>query len=79
MTNAFTFAQEPEGNELVVAQVDDLCGFKRLALVTKEEYKRRCLLVKGRCDAWRTFLRGIARNGRDAKLVLQGHWNADSA
>jgi hypothetical protein len=34
MTKGFTFAQEPEGNELGVAQVDDLCG-KSSALVTK--------------------------------------------
>ena len=33
MTNGLTFAQEPEGNELGIAQVDDLCG-KRSALVT---------------------------------------------
>jgi hypothetical protein len=26
MTKQLTFAQEPKGNELFVAQVDDLCG-----------------------------------------------------
>ena len=34
MTKGLTFAQEPEGNELGVAQVDDLCG-KYSALITK--------------------------------------------
>jgi hypothetical protein len=34
MTKGLTFAREPEGNELGVAQVDDLCG-KHSALVTK--------------------------------------------
>ena len=33
MTKGLTFAQEPEGNELGVAQVDDLCG-KYSALIT---------------------------------------------
>ena len=33
VTNGLTFAQEPEGNELGIAQVDDLYG-KRSALVT---------------------------------------------
>lgn len=35
MTKGLTFAQEPEGSELDVAQVDDFCG-KRSALVTKD-------------------------------------------
>lgn len=34
MTKMLTFSQEPERNELGVAQVDDLCG-KRSALVTR--------------------------------------------
>ena len=34
MTKQLTFAQEPEGNELFIAQIDDLCG-KRSALIMK--------------------------------------------
>lgn len=33
-TNKLTFTQEPETNELLLAQVGDLCG-KHSALVTK--------------------------------------------
>jgi len=45
MTKGLTFAQEPEGNELGVAQVDDLCG-KRSALVTKGNNGRHSLLFR---------------------------------
>jgi hypothetical protein len=43
MTRRLTFAQEPEVNELLVAQVDDLCG-KRSAFVTKRNDGRHSLL-----------------------------------
>lgn len=43
MTKQLTFAQELEGIELFVAQVDDLCG-KRSALVTKRNDGRHLLL-----------------------------------
>jgi hypothetical protein len=45
MTKGLTFAQEPEGNELGVAQVDNLCG-KRSALVTKGNDGRHSLLFR---------------------------------
>ena len=45
MTKQLTFAQEPEGIELFVAQVDDLCG-KRSALVTKRNDGRHLLLSR---------------------------------
>jgi len=45
LTKGLTFAQEPEGNELGVAQVDDLCG-KRSALVTKGNDGRHSLLFR---------------------------------
>ena len=35
MTKELTFAQEPKGNELGVAQVDDLCGKRTLSTLTK--------------------------------------------
>jgi hypothetical protein len=43
MTKQLTLAQELEGSELFVAQVDDLCG-KRSALVTKRNDGRHLLL-----------------------------------
>jgi hypothetical protein len=45
MTKELTFAQEPEDNELGVAQVDDLCR-KRSALVTKGNDERHSLLFR---------------------------------
>ena len=45
MRKQLTFAQEPEGNELFVAQIDDLCG-KRSALVTKRNDERHSLLFR---------------------------------
>jgi hypothetical protein len=45
MTKGLTFAHEPEGNELGVAQVDDLCG-KHSALVTKVNDGRHSLLFR---------------------------------
>jgi len=45
MTKGLTFAQEPEGNELGVTQVDDLCG-KRSALVTRGNDRRHSLLSR---------------------------------
>ena len=43
MTKELTFAPESEGNELGVAQVDDLCG-KPSVLVTQENDGRHSLL-----------------------------------
>jgi len=43
MTKGLTVANEPELNELLVTQVDDLCG-KHSALVTKENDGRHSLL-----------------------------------
>jgi hypothetical protein len=51
MTKGLTFAQEPEGNKLGVAQVDDLCG-KRSALVTKGNDGRHSLPFN-KLDPWR--------------------------
>ena len=45
MTKRLTFAQEPEGNELLVAQVDDICG-KRSAIVTKRSDGRHSLFFR---------------------------------
>ena len=45
MTKRLTFAQEPEGNELLVAQVDDICG-KRSAWVTKRNDGRHSHFFK---------------------------------
>ena len=44
-TKELTLAQESEGNELGVAQVDDPCG-KRSALVTKRNDGRHLLLFR---------------------------------
>ena len=44
MTKGLTFAQEPEGNELGIAQVDDHCG-KRSALVIEGERRAPITLV----------------------------------
>ena len=50
MTKELTFAPESEGNELGVAQVDDLCGKRTLStrnwLVTKGNVGRHSLLVR---------------------------------
>ena len=43
VTKGLTFAQEPEGNELGVTQVDDPCG-KRSALITNGKDTRHLLL-----------------------------------
>ena len=43
MTKQLTFAQEPEGNELFIAQIDDLCG-KRSALIMKRNDGHHSLL-----------------------------------
>ena len=43
MPKGLTFAHKPEGNELGVAQVDDLCG-KHSAFVTKRNDGRHSLL-----------------------------------
>ena len=48
MTKGLTFAQEPKGNELGVAQVDDLCGKRTLSTLTKGNDGRHSLLV----DPW---------------------------
>ncbi len=45
MTKGLTFAQEPEGNELGVAQVDNLCG-KCSALVMNGNDGRHSLLFR---------------------------------
>lgn len=45
MTKGLTFTQEPEGNELGVAQVDDLCG-KHSALATNGNDGRHSLLSR---------------------------------
>jgi hypothetical protein len=45
MTKGLTFAQEPEGSELGVAEVDDFCG-KRSALVTKGSDGHHSLLFR---------------------------------
>ena len=45
MTTGLTFAQEPEGNELIITQVNNLCE-KRSALVTKGNDERHSLLSR---------------------------------
>jgi hypothetical protein len=45
MMKGLTFAQEPKGNELGIAQVDNICG-KRSALVTKGSDGRHSLLFR---------------------------------
>ena len=45
MTKGLTFAQEPKGSELGVAQLDDLCR-KRSALVTKGNDGRHSLFFR---------------------------------
>jgi hypothetical protein len=45
MTKGLTIAQEPEGNELGVGKVDDICG-KRSARVTEGNDGRHSLLVR---------------------------------
>jgi hypothetical protein len=44
MTKQLTFTKEPEGDELLITEVDDLCG-KRSAPVTKTSDGRHSLLV----------------------------------
>ena len=47
MTKGLTFAQEPKGNELGVAQVSTIsAGNERSALVTKGNNGRHSLLVR---------------------------------
>ncbi len=45
MTKGLTFAQEPKGNELGVAQVNNLCG-KHSALIMKGNDRCHSLLFR---------------------------------
>ena len=51
MTKGLTFAHKPEGNELGVAQVDNLCG---KTLSTRNEGERRVThFCSDKLDPWR--------------------------
>jgi len=64
-TNKLTFAQEPESNELLLAQVGDLCG-KHSALITKRNEGRHSLLFaySGSMMGKKQFTRGSSQKAQ---------------